>query len=96
MNDQTIANEAAFVQTLGIDPNSVQQGSVRIEFIEGRPVVRYAAAIVVPPHLVGLAFMAAAGHEIVHETPDGTPVEPETIPEGPEDPDTAEERTDGD
>jgi hypothetical protein len=56
-----IADETAFVSALGLNPATIVKGTLRLEFEEGRPVLRVQHAYIVPPHVLGMAFMAAAG-----------------------------------
>lgn len=66
-----IANEAVFLEALGIEPSSVQKGTVRIEFSqEGAPVIMFGVMRAVPPKLLGMAFIASSATDEADGTPD--------------------------
>lgn len=57
----TLANEAAFLTVLGINPGAVKQGTVNIRFENGQPIVEFSAIMGVPWE--GLANAIAAGRD---------------------------------
>lgn len=58
---QPIANEAGFVNALGINPGIVKRGSINITFEEGKPVVSLTLMLPVDFQTLAGAFMAGAG-----------------------------------
>lgn len=55
-----IPTEARFVQALGLDPEKIVAGSVRIEWSNGGPVIIYTSAVRVDPLALGMAFVSAS------------------------------------
>lgn len=75
MTDMPVANEAIFLDALGIDPNSVQKGSVHIQFADNStPVITYTVMAAIEPRALGLAFVASSATEDTEdaEAPEGT------------------------
>lgn len=68
-----IADEAAFVSALGLNPGNIKAGTVNIEFIAGRPHITFTAIHAVPPRLLGAAFLAASGAPEEPEEPKPVP-----------------------
>ena len=65
MTEQTgeldlIADEAAFVSALGLNPGTIKAGTVNIVFLQGRPHITFEAIHAVPPRLLGAAFLASS------------------------------------
>lgn len=57
-----IADQAAFLRVLGVDPNMVGRNSIRIEFnANGTAVVSFTTMLSVTPQALGMAFMASGG-----------------------------------
>lgn len=61
---QPIVDEAAFARELGLNPDQVMSGSIKVEFTPQGAVVSWTSRVIVPPQIVGLAFMAGSGAEI--------------------------------
>lgn len=57
-----IADQAAFMRALGIDPGLAVQNSARIEFnANGVAILTYQAVVPVAPQQLAVAFMASSG-----------------------------------
>lgn len=61
--EQMIANEAVFLQSLGVNPGTVKVGTVNVEFVQGQPVITFTSVYPVSPRALGLAFLAAGAEE---------------------------------
>lgn len=73
-----IANKAAFLQAIGVDPATVVDNSLAVSFApDGTPIVQFTVAVGVPPHILGLAFMASSGG-MNGAGGDSVPLEPPT------------------
>lgn len=79
-----IANQAAFAQALGLNPESILPNSMRIEFNQqGVALVIFTAAMGVNPQQLAYAFMASSG--MMGDGADGQPTPiPTPDPEGDE------------
>lgn len=56
-----IADQPAFLTALGIDPATVVSNSVHVQFdAGGAAVITWQSVRHVPPHVLGMAFLASA------------------------------------
>lgn len=71
---QPIVDEAAFARELGLNPDQVMSGSIKVEFTSQGAIVSWTSRVVVSPQVVGLAFMAGSGAEIRREEGNVKPI----------------------
>ena len=76
-------NDAAVLEAMGVNPDTVEANTFRIEFREGQTIVRYATIVPVPLQMVAQAFASVVNEQIAaQQQAEG---EPEHQGEGPQD-----------
>jgi hypothetical protein len=77
MSDQPLTEDdyqfdtATLMRSMGIDPATVREGSVRLQFLDGKAVLTYEVMKAVPARLLAASFLNASGLAVKQSDPQG-------------------------
>jgi hypothetical protein len=83
MSDQPLTEDdyqfdiATLMRSMGIDPATVREGTVKLQFIDGKAVLTYEVIKAVPARLLAASFLNASRLAVKQADPEGIRAEEE-------------------